>query len=481
MKVFLSPAVFASLLAAQIPSLVPRAQAAELPVLSSPFAELRKAPLFQADRLPLARTWGPALPVGTEFQVEKVYGRWVFGKAQPLANMKAADQAPSGWLFSRHLLVPGDSDTAYPTQVKTARSVLYHSGEARPKLFGKDAPSFPPDFLETLTLSQKTLAAFSLPENPKAASFPSLVPEALASEKDKPAPLGLSGTELSFLEQEISVIKAKKQAEKRARERKKLKVPSPPPLDSAAKVGMLGRYMFERYLDLPPLSMEEVDGYIYLKATAQRALNGCPVAVQDHWKKRRWNFFRIFRLKSRPEQKHPWFELALPGGYFGVSARSIALAGDEAELAFLVVRQLVREHHLASRRKAPTFNMKAWPRSLTPLSEEFWEAYLQDQSTKEAKGIDVSDEITVDMKAIECISRAGYRPMAAVAYLKKLLINKDQSWAEWYAKNSIGLEYRTNRVTELAQEAVAQHKFPEGKESMEKRFASAARQWNLMP
>ena len=48
-------------------------------------------------------------------------------------------------------------------------------------------------------------------------------------------------------------------------------------------------------------------------------------------------------------------------------------------------------------------------------------------------------------------------------------------------KHSIGLEYRVERVAALVTQALAQRKFPEGKESMEKRFASASRQWNLLP
>jgi hypothetical protein len=490
MKAFLSPAALAAALAASAPALSPRAEAGDLPSVASPFAELRKAPVFQGEPLPLAKLWGPALPAGTLFQVEKVYGRWVFGRAMAPANMKAADHAPPGWLFSRQLVMPGDTDTLSSAQWKISRAVLFHAREGRKKLFGKDSSPSSLDFLETLTVSKKTLSAFSLPEAAKPASLPSFsfFPEAFAETtpktgQDSPAPasLGLIGADLSFLDQEIEVIEAKKRSEKKAKESRKLKTPPLPALDAPTKHGMLGRFMLERYLELPPLSMEEVDGHIYLRATAQRALAGCPAAVQDYWKNRRWGFFRVFRLKSRPEQRHPWFEIALPGGYFALSARAIAQAGNEAELAFLLVRQLSRELRLGSKRKAPVFDLKNWPSSLVPLSEEVWDSYLRDQSTREAKDFDVSDEIAVDMQAIECISRAGYRPMAAVAYLKKLLVNREEPWAEWYVKHSIGLEYRTTRVAELVPQAIAQQKFPEGADSMEKRFTSASRQWNLLP
>lgn len=474
MKAFSSSAALIAALAAS------RALAGDLPSVSSPFAELRKAPVFTSEALPLAKTWGPALPVGTPFEVEKVYGRWVFGRAEAPPHMRKADFAPPGWLFSRQLVIPGDSDTLSPAQLKAGRAVLFHGKESRKKLFGKDSPPSSLDFLETLTLSRKTLAAFSLPEKEKTGASLSFLPEAFAEDKD-PAPLGLSGADLSFLDQEISVIQAKKKTAVKVRESRKLKAPPPPPLDAAAKNGLLGRYLLERYLELPPLSMEEVDGHVYLRATAQRALAGCPLAVQEHWKNRRWGFFRVFRLKSRPEQRHPWFELGLPGGYFAVSARAIGQAANEAELAFLLVRQLARELRVAAKRKAPVFNMKNWPASLAPLSEEVWDSYLRDQSTRDAEDLDVSDEIAVDMHAVECISRAGYRPMAAVAYLKKLVVNKDQPWADWYVKHSIGLEYRVERVAELVTSALAQRKFPEGRDSMEKRFASASKQWNLLP
>lgn len=481
MKAFSSPGPLCTALALLAGSPALAAPAPELPAVSSPFAELRKGPVFQAEAIPLAKTWGPALPAGTPFQVEKVYGRWVFGRVVPPSSMRAADHAAPGWLFSRQLVMPGDSDTLSPAQWKASRSVLFHSREARRKLFGKEAGPSPLDFYETLTLSKKTLAAFSLPERPPASSSSPaslLIPFAFAEEKE-PAPLGLSGADLTFLDQEISVIQEKKRAAVKSRESKKLREPPAPPLDPAAKTGMLGRFMLERYLELPAANLEEVDGSVYLRAIAQRALQGCPAKIQDHWKSRRWGFFRIFRIKSRPEVRHPWFEIALPGGYFGVSARAIEQAVSEAELAFLLVRQLARE--LRVKRKAFAFDKKDWPASLGPLSEEVWDSYLKDQSTLDAEDLDVADEIAVDLEATECISRAGYQPMAAVGYLKKLLANKDQAWAAWYVKHQIGLEYRVERMATLVATALAQQKFPEGKESQQKRFASASRQWNLLP
>jgi len=449
--------------------------ASPYPTISSPFAELRKAPVFHSDALPLAKTWGVSLPVGTPFQVEKVYGRWVFGRPEPLPQMKQSDYSPPGWIFSRQLIVPGDSDTLSAQQIQSNRNVIFHARAARKKL-GEGGISM--DFLETLTLSSKTLEAFSQPEEKKPSRSFSLENNAYANDKE-PAPMGLIGTDLSFLEQEILVIKERKKREAQRKEAKKLKVPRPLPLDNATRGGVLGRFLFERYLEIPPLTMEEVDGFIYMRATAMRALRGCPKEVQSHWRSRRWKHFRAFRLKSRPEVRHPWLELALPGGIFAVSGRAIEQASNEAELAFLLVRQLARE--LRVKRKAPRFDAKNWPGSLPLLSEEIWDQVLKAQSTKDAEDFDVADEIAVDMVAVECIAKAGYRPLAALDYLKKLALNKDQPWAEWFVSQSIGLDYRIERVAALTQEGIARQKFPDAEETHAKRFASASRQWNLLP
>src|SRR5690606_10259052 len=103
--------------------------------------------------------------------------------------------------------------------------------------------------------------------------------------------------------------------------------------------------------------------------------------VQDYWKDRRWNHFRVYRMKSRPEVPHPWLEVALPGGYFALSARAIELAGNESEFAFLLVRPMVKEMRI--HRKKTAFQPKSWPAELENLSEEIWSHALKAQSTKE--------------------------------------------------------------------------------------------------
>ena len=173
------------------------------PLTAGPFTELRKSPLFQAPALSLAKTWGPAIPPNTPFQVEKVYGRWVFGRPTPLAQMKAKDFAPSGWVFSRNLLIRGDTDTINPLILQQGRSVIYHSRALNSK---EIHPAL--DFLETLVLSKRTLEAFSRPESNATGNGFKFFPEAHA-EEENPG-MGLTGTELNFLNQEIRVLQERR-------------------------------------------------------------------------------------------------------------------------------------------------------------------------------------------------------------------------------------------------------------------------------
>jgi hypothetical protein len=143
------------------------------------------------------------------------------------------------------------------------------------------------------------------------------------------------------------------------------------------------------------------------------------------------------------------------------------------------VRPLVRE--LRVKRKLPKLDRKTWPQSLEAGSEELWDQVLRAQSTKESEKLDVADEIAVDLLAAQCVSQAGYRPLAGIAYLRKLALNRDAAWAGWLNRHAIGLDYRIERGLALTQEALAKQKFPEGSASNGKRFATAARLWNLLP
>ncbi len=292
-------------------------------------------------------------------------------------------------------------------------------------------------------------------------------------------PVGFSGTDLNFLDQEFAVVQKQKKKAQAARAASKLNPPKPPALDSSIRTQVLGRFMLEKYFELPVLTHEEVDGYVYMRATAMRALEGCAPDIRKYWEGRRWSAFRVYRLKSRPAEKHPWLEVALPGAYFTTSARAIDVATNEAELAFLLVRPLVRE--LKIQRKPVAFVAKDWPASLVALSEELWDGVLRAQSTRDSANLDVSDEINVDLLATECIARAGYRPQAGLNYLRKLALHREAPWAAWFFQHSIGLDYRLERFAELVDEALAKKRFPSGTVINNKRFSSATKHWNLLP
>jgi len=448
--------------------------------LSGPWVQLRNAPVFEAKTQPLAANWGPALPIGQEFRVEKVYGRWLYGTPAPLARMPEKEYAKPGWVFSRMLLLGGDEDTLPAATVRASRAVIFHTIQAAKKIPMQHAPL---DFLESLTLSKGTLKAFSSQDEKALTSWrwPSFVPAAHAEGEIPEAPpsMGLSGTDLNFLDQEFSVIQEKKNAEKKLQQSKKLRPPPTPAIDQGIRTAILGRYMLQKYLELPTLTHEEVDGFIYMRATAMRALDGCPKIVRNFWANRRWNHYRAFRLKSRPEIAHPWLEVALPGGYFAFSGKSLDLAGNESEMAFLLVRPLVRELRL--QRKKPKFSAKTWPQDLETESEEIWDQTLKSQSTKYSVNLDVADENAVDIMATECISRSGYRPMGGISYLRKIAAKREEPWAQWFTKNSIGLDYRIERLASVLETALAEKKFPEGQATNPKRFATASRHWNILP
>lgn len=473
--------MFFPLLTTTLLSLTPLgAFAAPAATISGPYTELRLAPIFDAKTQTLTKNWGATLPVGTPFRVEKIYGRWLYGTPEPRVGMSTKEHAKPGWIFSRMLLLGNDKDTLSAPLIKQTQAVIFHSRKAARKV-DLSMPSL--DFLESLTLSRGTLNAFIGQDETALSSYfqrvPTFFPLALAEEAELPPSMGLSGTDLGFLDQEFSIIQEKKKAEEKKRLARKLRPPMMPPIDPSIRNAILGRFMMKKYLEMPPLTHEEVDGYIYMRATALRALEGCPKEIQNYWKGRRWNHFRVFRMKSRPELKYPWLEISLPGGYFGLGARSIDIAGNEAELAFLLVRPLVREMRL--KRMKPAFTTKGWPGELEIQSEEIWSQTLKSQSTKESENLDVADEIAVDMLATECISRGGYRPLAGLSYLRKLAVKREEPWSKWFFEHSIGLEYRMERFASLVAEALAKGKFPEGKATNPKRFATASRHWNLMP
>jgi hypothetical protein len=455
------------------------AQAADAhPIVAGPWTVLRQSPVFDAEPVSLSKVWGPSLPISNPFQIEKVYGRWIYGIPTPSSRMSSKEYAKAGWVYSRMLLVPGDRNTMNPRIVSQTRAMIFHSHEAWRLLGLNNEALFPRlDFLESLVLSENTLRAFEQQDEAPLVRLPSLIPSAHAEEATPT--MGLTGTDLGFLEQEFKVIQIKKQKESKRKTLQRAHAPKFPPLNDPAREQILGRFMLHKYFEFPAFSHEEIDGFIYMKAIATRALRSCPQIVREYWSNRPWNFLRVTRLKSRPEEKYPWLQFKLPGGYFPISARAIDVAGNEAELAFILVRALVEETRL--HRKNPTFSKENWPKQLEGLSEMQWEKSLYPQSTKSGEAVDVAHDIAVDTIASECLSRAGYRPISGLSYLRKLWIKKETSWTKWFFERSPGIEYRLDKSAALLEQGLSQNRFPEGKSSNVKRFATASRYWNLMP
>jgi hypothetical protein len=455
---------------------------ADDPRIGGAWVELRTSPLFESPTEKMADTWGERIPPNDEFVVEKMFGRWIYGKPVPLKNMRKRDYPPAGWVYSRMLLLPGDESTASKTQAEEIYLTTHYSLLAWKKLGFKpmDNAFLSMDFLESLVLSRKTMLAFRHfdEQTGNSASFPGvhLETEAQAEEKIQDE-YGLVGANLDFLKQEFSAQQSLHQKVEKKRLQKILLPPRVAALSSKVKTDILGRYMLNKYFTMPQLSHDEVDGFIYMKAITERALEGCSPKIQAYWQKRHWNIFRVYQLKSQAD-KNPWYQLELPGGYFSVSARAIDTANNEAELAFLLIRPLVRE--LRIHPPAPKFGKK-WPEELASLSETEWQEVLKNQSTLNSKNVDVSDEIQVDTDAVECLSRAGYASGAPLSYLKHLSMSREQPWAKWLSENMIGIDYRVERLGALIPEAIASHSFPEGHVVNQKRFSQATKGWNVLP
>jgi hypothetical protein len=466
------------------------AQANQEPVVAGPLTPLRKAPVFESETVYLSKNWGPAIPMDRPFRVEKVYGRWLYGTPEPLPRMQASEFASPGWVFSRFLLKPGDADTTTKKVRSELQGILYHSEKIWEQLgISKDPQLLAWNFYENLVLSKGALQQFqqqdqskaeieNLPSPNDAAPLLSYFLTPFANAEPAAESVGLTGTDLSFLDQEFQVVQQKKIEQKKKLEALKLKPPGAPPLTEQVKLALLGRYIASQHLQVPPLNHEEVDGFFYLKAVAKRALQGCPQKVQKFWQDRHWNFFRFYRTKNSPVA-YPWQEVSLPGGYFGLSAKAIDLAGDESELAFLLIRQLVRE----SRLKFPKvkFPAKDWWRLLPEKSEDIFAARLKAQSGKFSDNLDVSDEIQIDLIAAECLAKSGYQAQSAHIFLRRMLMQREERWSQWYFQQAIGFEYRTEQVGErLKKEMELQKWNPDGVRN-QKRFASVVKQWNLMP
>ncbi|NUM88127.1 MAG: hypothetical protein HUU37_02890 [Bdellovibrionales bacterium] len=471
MKSFVIPVFLLALTGISPPALA----APALPRVAGPWVQLRKSPLFGSEAWRLAPVWGVSLPRDVEFRIEKTYGRWLYGAPLPLRRMKASDRAPKGWVYSRMLLPDGDGDTASKRQWSQTQLVSHYSLQAWKKLglSREENALLLPGFLDALVLSRKTLAAFrNQDEEDVSLSFPDFLSVAHASEDPS---LGLSGADLKFLEEEFHAVQEEKKKEEKTRIARILRAPPVAPLSASVQAGVFGRYLLATKFSLPALNHEEVDGNIYMRAVARRVLEGCPKKILSHWEGRPWQIVRVLGWAGATERTKEWVQAELPGGYFAVSARAIEQAGNEAELAWLVARPLVRSVFL----KWPKLSFAAWPASLS--APEAWSGILRAQSPKDAPGVDVGDELAVDETAFQCLAGAGYDPGAGLGYLKRLSVARDQAWAKWFFEHHVGFDYRLQRANALLLQGQARGKIGKASTTNPKRFRAATRLWNVVP
>lgn len=444
------------------------------PIVEGPFTQLRKAPVFESELVPLSKNWGSTIPMGQEFRIEKIYGRWLYGSPEPLSKMKEAE-TKDGWLYSRMLLTPGDKDTLSPANKKLSFSILFHSRE----ILG--SRSFALDFLESLVLSQKTLEAFRQQDERLALSNPNLwnftfFPLALAEKKEESLKIGLAGVDFQFLDQEFEILKKQKEDKKKALLNSKLRPPSPPAFSEAAKEALVSRLALLDQLDLPALTHEEIDGFIYMRAIAHRVLSGCEEKWKKTWKDRRWNIFRYYREKG--QSGYPWGKRTLPAGYFALSAKAIDTAQTEAELAYLLVRFFLRESQIE--RKKMKLPKKLGMSELRTIGNEHWLKWVNLASTKENPKFDIADELSMDQAAIQCLMGSGYSAAGSLSYLRRIALQKDAPWAKEFFDHSIGWEFRMEKLAEHMEKLREQNQLKAGV-SNTKRFSTASRYWNLMP
>ncbi len=448
------------------------AKDAPLPKVAGPWTQLRKSPLFEAPLERLASTWGPSIPAGTEFVIEKAYGRWLYGHPLPLRNMKRKDYAPNGWVYSRMLVPENDGAILSAKQFETFQLGIYYS-----HTLGFKAPLLM-EFLESMVLSRRTLAVFRNQDEVTKLELPSLFSSAWGADKGDPE-LGLSGTDLEFLRQEVKVVQQEKKKAEKVRISKILKAPKVKPLDDGLRRVVLGRFLAADNLRFPELLHEEVDGAVYMRAITERALEGCSDKVLKSWKDRRWVVLRILGIKGEKDSERNWHQLELPGGTFVVSARAIDTAQNEAELAFLLLRPLIRSTVLKF--KLPKFSPKTWAEEVKEHHEEIWTAVNRSQSLRDAEDLDAADELEVDKLTMQCISRGGYDSAAAISYLQHLSLAREETWSKPFFDHFIGFDYRLKRIGELRAEGIAKGEIKAGGTFNKKRYTAVAKLWNVLP
>jgi hypothetical protein len=448
----------------------------ELPRAEAPYLQPRKAPVFDAESSSLAATWGPSIPFGVEYHLEKSYGRWVFGKPLPLPKMKPADRPGNAWVYNRMLVPPGDSSTRSPEALRRIFLAEHHTAAALRTLGinGGKGKHLYLSFLNNLVLSENTLAAFIRLDEAPAVGWK--IQDLLLAPAEAASKLGFLGANLNFLKDEAAAKRRERARMDAERAAKILKPPTIEPPGAEAKEFALGRYISEKNFDLPPLTNEEVDGHLYLRAIAVRTLRGCADDIQNYWKNRPFNVYRVKNYFGRPASDRLWFQIQMPGGNFFHSDSVLSSVQNEAELAFLVVRPFL----LSLRQDSAEMSFPDdWVKAIPRLAPETLLRLRAQQSAKMNAKIDVAADISIDLAALKCVAEAGYRFDAGLGYLKRIRAASKLDWSSGFIEHAPGLDYRIERVEKELAEAVALGKIKRSLITNPARLEAAQKLWNI--
>lgn len=460
---------------------------ADDPIVASSFVELHKNPNFFSQKEPLHKVWGPALRFGGTFEIEKSFGRWVYGRPTPLPRMKKAQYAPKGWVFNRFLL----PQYATPVHDDNIRNLIfhlqYHGNKAWQKFNFKPGKHevFAMQFLENLVLSRENLLRFRQYSEAGMSwrfDFGGLISSAHAAEKaattgQKTSSLQLSGANIDFLNESAEQARQQRQQKKQKQEALKLKPPKIDPLNEVMMATILGRYIAQREFRFPALSYEEVDGNQYMQALIRHTLLGCAAEYQHHWQSRYWLALRFDKLAAHSEPTS-FFNMRLPGNLFLYSSRSLATPENEAQLAFVLIRPFILDYHRKNRQKV-LLDKKRWPNQVITVASNVFNGEKNLQSPKTNSEFDVASDIKIDLETLRCLGNAGYNPNAGVNFLKRLAEYRKQSWATDYFARHPGMDYRIEQVEKRLKQAIATSDITDSKALNTRRFNLAVRIWNI--
>lgn len=456
------------------------------PYIANSFVSLQKDPSFDGAPLKLPSIWGPSLRYGGRFRVEKSYGRWIYGQPAPLPKMKKKDHAQKGWIFNRFLL----PDYATPVLTDFEREEILKA-----QFYGRQAwkslnlnleksaiPSI--EFLEKLVLSIENLQRFRTYQETSSIFWPNFIAAAHAAETNElkkatgsKDSLAVSGANIDFLRESAKSAADKRKAEYLEKLKLELKPPKIPSLDQITRDRILGRYIAQREFEFPQLSYEEVDGFQYMQALLKVVLSGCSQDYKEYWQDKYWTAMRFKSVAAMP-QKTSWYNIELPGYLFLYSSRSFSVAMNEAELAYVLLRPLV-DSAFQKKNLSTSFDSKRWPNQLVSLASPTYANAQMKQSIKDNSNLDVATAIHVDLETSRCLAAAGYDPRASLNYLKRLARYRNKTWAQYFAKHSIGLNYRINQLETRLKQQIAGATIMDNKKLNPSRFNVALRIWNI--